>query len=150
MRRRLRLFGHPVHPMVAGLPVAFWLGGFTWDLVSLVAPGALWPGLAFWTLTLGVAAAVPAAASGLWDFACLPADHPGERVAWWHLGSVSGALGCVAASLVLRWPPTGDGSTAWPAVVLAGAGALLTLAGGWLGGELVFRHGVAVEGRDAE
>ena len=96
-------------------------------------------------MALGLATAMPAVVSGLWDFGCLPNAHRGERVAWAHLGSVSGALACILASVLVRWPTLGEDATPWPAVALAGARACCTLAAGWLGGELVFRHGMAVD-----
>lgn len=141
----LRVFGHPIHPMVAGFPVAFWVGASLWDLVALWDPGPFWPRLAFWTLALGVAAAVPAVATGFWELMSLGDNPVAERVAWWHMSLMSTAFCCCLVSLLLR---RGTSEAPWSAVVLAAVGALLTLGGGWLGGELVFRHGLAVEKRE--
>lgn len=146
-RRPLRLFGHPVHAMMAGMPVAFWLGSTLWDVAGLVLADPMWFHLAFWTLALGLALSVPVALSGLWELACLPEDHPAEGLAWRHMGWMLGAGTCFMASFVVRWgasmdaPPLG-------ALVLSLVGALATSVGGWMGGEMVFRHGVAVEKRE--
>lgn len=145
---RLRLFGHPVHPMVVAFPLAFWVGGTAWYLFALVAPDPLWSQIGFWTLVLGLVAALPAAASGFWDLVTLPPDHPAEATGWWHMGAMSTALCCFLGSVLLH---RGDLAAATPpasALVLAVVGTVVTLVGGWLGGELVFRHGVAVAGGD--
>ncbi len=146
--RGLRLLGHPVHPMVVGFPLAFWVGTSVWDLTSLVSAQPFWPRVAFWTLALGLVAAVPAVVTGLWELAALPAKHPAERVALWHLGVISTAGCLLGASLLLRRTSLATGSPSRLAVGLAVLGVILALAGGWLGGELVFRHGVAVEPRE--
>jgi uncharacterized membrane protein len=152
---RPKLLGHPLHPMVVGFPVAFWLGAFLWDLVALVEPDPLWPRLAYWTLALGLLSAVPAVGSGFWELAALgEADGEaggggdsvaGEPIAWRHMAVMSIAFCCFLASFLLRG---GAAKPPWTAVAAAAVGAVLTLAGGWLGGEMVFRHGMAVERRE--
>ena len=147
--RGLRLLGHPLHPMVVAFPLAFWVGGTAWYVVALVAPAALWSRLGFWTLVLGLAGALPAVASGLWDLAALPRDHPAEITAWWHMGVMSTALCCFLGSVLLHRGHLDAATPPGAAVGLAVAGVVLTLGGGWLGGELVFRHGVAVDREDS-
>lgn len=139
-----RLAGHPLHPMLVGLPLGLWLGSVAWDLVALLRPGPTWPQLAFWTLALGTAAALPTAATGFWELAALPGEPRVERTAWWHLGWMSAALALFAVSLLLRWKAPDLAAPPAPAIVLSAAGAAATVAGGWFGGELVFRHGVGV------
>lgn len=142
--RGLRIFGHPVHPMLAGFPVAFWVGGSVWDGVALLRPEPFWPQLAFWSLLLGTALALPAAASGFWDLTSLPPGHPAEPTAWWHMGLMSSALCLEVTSVALRWEALGVGPASVSAMTFSLAGGILCVGGGWLGGELVFRHGVAV------
>jgi uncharacterized membrane protein len=132
--------------MLAGLPVSLWLSAVLWDVVALVRPDPLWPRLAFWTLLLGLAAAVPTAATGLWELIVLPTGHPGERLAWWHMSVVSVAFGLFLASLLLRRDALGAASVPWTAIAVSATGAAATLVGGWLGGELVFHHRIAVRG----
>lgn len=143
-QRGARLFGHPLHPMLAGLPVSFWLGAVVWDAVGLVRADPLFTRLAFWTLALGLAAAVPTALTGLWELVTLPSGHRGERVAWWHMGVMSAAFVLCLASFLLRRDGLGAEGVPGAALALSAAGAGLTLLGGWLGGELVFRHRIGV------
>ena len=144
-RRGLRLFGHPVHPMLAGFPVAFWIGGSACDGLALLRHGSLWPQGAFWLLVAGTVLALPTAASGLWDFLSVPPGHAAERVGYWHMGAMAGALSLNVASVALRRDDLGVALASPTAMALALGGAILCMVGGWLGGELVFRHGVAVD-----
>lgn len=143
-----RLAGHPLHPMLVGLPLGLWFGSFVWDLVALVRPEPLWPRLAFWTLALGTLAALPTAATGFSDLMALPQQPRVERTAWWHLGLMSVALTLFAVSLLLRYRAPELASAPRLAIVLSASGVAATGLGGWFGGELVFHHGVAV-GPDA-
>ncbi|MDE2293699.1 MAG: DUF2231 domain-containing protein, partial [Elusimicrobia bacterium] len=69
---------------------------------------------------------------------------PAERTADRHAVVMAAASGLEALGLLLR---AGPGAPAHPlpaaAVALFAAGALMV--GGWLGGELVYRHGVGVQ-----
>ncbi|MDA8017035.1 MAG: DUF2231 domain-containing protein [Thermoanaerobaculia bacterium] len=145
----VRLFGHPLHPMLTAFPVAFWVGASFWDLVGIVATGEHWPRLAAWTLAAGVAMAVPALATGLLDFGRLPRVPRVERLAFLHMMAMVSAWCAESASLLMRraWLLEATPATSTPisAVVLAATGVALTLWGGWLGGELVFGHAIAVE-----
>lgn len=97
------------------------------------------------TLALGLLAGVPAVLSGFWELAALGDSEGGEPIAWRHMAVMSTAFCCFLASFLLRGESM---KTPWTAVTAAVAGAVLTLAGGWLGGEMVFRHGMAVERRE--
>lgn len=147
-RRPLRLFGHPLHAMMAGLPVAFWLGATLWDVMGYVLGEPIWFLLAFWTLALGLIVAIPVAASGLWELACLAQGHPAEGLAWRHMGWMLGAGTCFVASFVMRWSTSPESPT-HGAIAVGMLGALATAIGGWLGGEMVFRHGVGVDRRES-
>lgn len=147
---RLRLFGHPVHPMMVAFPIAFWVAGTVLYLVAWIAPDPLGSQVGFWTLVIGLVASLPAAGSGFWDLLALEENHPAEKVAWWHLGVMSTALCLFLGSVLLHRDSLDAAAPPTASVLLAVAGAVLTLAGGWLGGELVFRFGVAVRTREDE
>lgn len=143
-----RFLGHPLHPMLTAFPLAFWIGGTFWDLFALWRPELLWAQLAAWTVGAGVVTALPAMATGAWDLVRLPGDHPGERLAWWHGGSMAVAWCLFLVSLLLRRDVLAGGpapDVPWLATVLSVTGVALTGLGGWLGGELVFGHGIGVQ-----
>lgn len=80
-----------------------------------------------------------AAVAGLIDFSSIT-DRRVGRIALLHLVCNSLSLVLFAVSFILRYrdPPGG-----WPVVVSASALALVGV-GGWLGGELVYVHGMGV------
>lgn len=149
-----KLLGHPLHPMLTAFPIAFWIGAAFCDLVALLGADPRWTRIAAVTLAAGVATALPALATGLWDLVRLPKDHPAERLAWWHGGFMSTAFCLFLISLLLRRDVLTEATapdTSLLAVALSVAGAAVTGVGGWLGGELVFGHGIGVRSAgDAE
>lgn len=140
---RFRLLGHPLHATLVHLPLGALVSVLVWDLAALLGAGPVFWTLAFWSLALGLAAAVPAIVTGLADYGVLPEDSPAARTAKWHLYSAVAALVLYGASLVARGgatPPEGRAVGAAMALGVLGLG-FLTLAG-YLGAELIFRHRV--------
>ena len=141
--RGLRLMGHPLHPALVHFPVALWTASLAADGAALAMGAAFWGPAAWWCLAAGLAAAALAAVAGFVDYSLLPPKHPGFRAATAHMLTMSFSAMCFLVSALLRGGP---GSAAGlGAVICSGLGFLALLAGGWLGGTLVYRFGVAVE-----
>jgi len=145
---RARIAGHPLHPALVHFPVGLWLAAVLWDGVGWWRPGeGLWPQMSYWCIALGLAAALPAVATGFLEFFALASDDPSIGAATAHMMAMGVAAMLFGASWVLRAKagaavPPG----AWTlALDLAGAAALA--AGGWLGGTLVYRYGIGRENR---
>lgn len=137
---RIRLFGHPLHPATVHAPIGLLLGVGVWDVVALFA-GAAWWRLSYWTLALGVAAAALAAGTGLLDYGWLPDDEAAVRRAQTHLVVMGAAVCLYLLSLIGR--SVGEGLTppVW-SVIASFAGLAALVVGGWLGADLIVRHGV--------
>jgi uncharacterized membrane protein len=143
MALRLRLAGHPLHPLLVHFPIALW------TIAACAEVGGWWRGGdAWWTVSagaqaLGVLIAVVAMVTGALDFASLARPHPATDTAVWHMLAMGTAWLLFVASLALRgWPVSGPPPVA--ATVAALAGFVATAGGGWLGGRLVYRFGVGV------
>src|SRR5689334_18930284 len=95
----MRLFGHPVHPMLVHLPVALWTLASACDGLTLVGVGQAWP-FGWWCLVVGLAAALPAMAAGLADFARLA--EAAVPVALRHMGLMGGAWTMELLALLTR------------------------------------------------
>lgn len=145
MGRSVRLGGHPIHPLLVHFPVALWSMTPLWDALGLVLAQERWWHLGYWSLAAGLALALPAIATGLADFIGIGESPAAERAAMRHM-TLMGSAACVAlADLVVRH---GQPVPSSPLLVLGLSLACMGLvfAGGWFGGELVYRHGIGRAG----
>lgn len=138
--RRLRLFGHPLHPATVHFPIGLLIGATVVDALAVFGLD-LGPKAANLLLILGLCAAAASVTTGFLDFLSIAKDPQVERTAISHFLCISVALGLYGVSLWLR------NATESTALVLATslAGAIVLLFAGFLGGQLVYRHGQGVE-----
>jgi uncharacterized membrane protein len=138
--------GHPIHPMLIPFPIALWVFSLIADLIFLWRGNPVWRDwIAFYALLAGIIGAALAAVFGIIDWLSIK-DPKVKRTADWHARLNVIALLVFAASFYLRTTSGSrmvSGSYTIP-VVLSVLGVLLITISGYLGGELVFRHGVAV------
>ena len=138
--------GHPIHPMIIPFPIALWVFSFVADLVYLWRGNPIWKDwIAFYTLLGGIIMAAVAAVPGLIDWLSLK-DPKVVKIANWHARLNVIALVVFAGSFYLRTTSgaalVSDSHTV--PLLLSLLGVALISISGWLGGELVFKHGVAV------
>ena len=137
--------GHPIHPMLIPFPIALWVFSFIADLIYLWRDNAGWEWMAKWTLLAGCISAVAAAIFGIIDYLSIK-DKQVAKVAGWHARFNVLALLLFGASWYLRTDNGSDmvnNSLTIP-VILSVVGVIAVSISGYLGGELVFKHGVAV------
>lgn len=139
--------GHPIHPMIIPFPIALWVFSLVADVIFLWRGNPVWRDyIAFYTLLGGIIGAAAAAVPGLIDWLSLK-DPEVVKIANWHARLNVIALLIFAASLYLRTlggSAMVSGSHTIP-FGLSVLGVILISISGWLGGEMVFKHGVAVE-----
>ncbi|HKA61791.1 MAG TPA: DUF2231 domain-containing protein [Methylomirabilota bacterium] len=135
--------GHPIHPMLVGLPIGLWIFSFVSDVVFLAGwAGPTWKIVASYTIAAGVIGALLAAVPGFIDFLSIT-DRRVGRIALNHMVLNLFTVVLFALSFGLRVVyPLG----ALPVVVSA-AGLVSLAIAGWLGGELVFVHQMGVNKR---
>ena len=140
---RARIAGHPLHPALVHFPVGLWLPAVLWDLVGCwKSPDPLWWQMSYWCLALGLVAALPAIATGVLEFLSIEPGDPAINTATMHMMAMVSAAAIFGASWVVRAiAGAATAPTAW-ALALAFAGAAVLAVGGWLGGTLVYRHGI--------
>lgn len=146
MASRASIGGHPIHPMLIPFPIALLVFSLIADLIYLWQGNLVWESyVAFYTLLGGIIGGAAAAVPGLIDWATLT-DRDAVRVANWHARVNIITLVIFIASFYLR---TSSGA-AWIAsipmlpIMLSTVGVVGLTIAGWLGGELVFKHRVAV------
>jgi uncharacterized membrane protein len=134
--------GHPMHPILITLPIGLFVAVLLLDLIFWQTGDRAFATGAFWLLGAGLIAAALAAITGLIDFL-------GDRRiralgdAWQH------AIGNVILVLVQLFSFYQRYRYGASAVVPLGLSlsliaVLIMLFTGWKGGEMVFRHRVAV------
>ena len=131
---------HPLHPVLAHFPVAFWIGASVADLIALKTGATAWWTVSHHAVAAGTIMGALTLLAGLlelWLRKLPPAARTWVAV---HAGLMVTALLVFMVSLSWRTvtpPPLS-------AVVLSLAGCMLVLAGGYCGGTLVYRFGIGV------
>jgi uncharacterized membrane protein len=152
MYSKAKIFGHPIHPMLVGFPVAFYAA----TLVAFIAYGA--GGDLFW-FRLGVVAnaaavimAAVAAVPGFIDWAFgIPGGTRAKSTGLKHMLLNVSALVLFAINLGIyagQWNEVLPSATT--GVILSALGMGVVLAAGFLGWNLVQKHHVGVEAPNAE
>jgi uncharacterized membrane protein len=141
------LGGHPIHPMLIPFPIALWFFSLIADVIYLWRGNPVWKNwIAFYTLLGGIIGGVLAAVPGLIDWLSLK-EGAVVKLANWHARLNVTALLVFAASFYLRTTSGMNlvGVSYTTTVLLSALGVILITISGWLGGEMVFKHGVAVD-----
>jgi len=129
--------GHALHPVLTDLPIGTWTSAVLLDWLGGEASGDAADRL----VALGIAFALPAAATGITEWAdAEPASDEVRRVGVVHAAANTGALALFGASLAAR---RSGSRGAGKLLALAGAGVMT--ASGFLGGHLSFAKGVGVD-----
>jgi uncharacterized membrane protein len=131
---------HPLHPALVHFPIACWTLATGTDFVSI------WLGEASWRwsaglLAMGCIMALAAMTAGLVELSRVP-DGPALRDTYLHMGLMLAAFTCFTARLVLgldHMQPLEPGVLSF---VLDAFGFVTLATGGWLGGRLVYGHGI--------
>src|SRR5687768_5104844 len=144
--------GHHVHPMLIPFPIALWVFSVVADVIYLWRGNLVWKDyIAFYTLLAGIIGGAAAAVPGVIDWLSLT-DKAVVKIANWHARLNVIALLVFAISFYLRTTSGTSlvGGRYTIPVSLSVLGVVLISISGWLGGEMVFKHGVAVSsGSDA-
>jgi uncharacterized membrane protein len=132
--------------MIIPFPIALWVFSLIADIVYLWRGNPIWRDwIAFYALLAGIIGAVAAAVPGLIDWLSIT-NKTVVKIANWHARLNVIALLVFAASFYLRTTSGASlvsGSYTIP-LALSVLGVILITISGWLGGEMVFKHGVAV------
>jgi uncharacterized membrane protein len=137
---RLSILNHPVHPILQAIPATLLPASTTFD--ALARLGGDDEGLskaAHYSLIYGLVGAAGAAATGVLDYYEIE-NRPVRRLALYHGLTNVALVGSYVLSLLRREGYKADGT----ALALSALGAALTVLSGYLGGELVYGHGVRV------
>jgi uncharacterized membrane protein len=139
MRTPANIAKHPIHPMLVAIPIGLWIFSLVCDLIFRFGSGnPNWEIVAKYTLVAGIIGALIAAVPGFIDMLSLP--WPTKRIALMHMAINLTVVALYVVNAWLRRRGVSDAAI-WLSVI---AVAMLAVSG-WLGGKMVYVHGVAVE-----
>jgi uncharacterized membrane protein len=139
MRTPASIAKHPIHPMLVAIPVGLWIFSLACDVIRVMgATSPNWVVAAYYTLIGGIIGALLAAVPGFIDMLSLPRGI--KRIALIHMAINLTVVGLYVWNAYLR-KHGGLELAVWLSVLGVG---LLAISG-WLGGKMVYVHGVAVD-----
>jgi len=144
MESKTKLLGHPVHPMLIVFPLGLFATAVIFDILYLSTANAALPVVSYYVISAGVIGGLLAAIFGFIDWLALPNNSRAKNIGLWHgIGNF-----VIVVLFAISWLLRRNNPNAIPdslALTLSFAGVGLALITGWIGGELVYRLGVAVD-----
>jgi uncharacterized membrane protein len=132
---------HPVHPMLVGFPIGLWVFALVCDVMRAAGGTNVWQTVAIYCIAAGIVGALVAAVPGLIDYFSID-EAAMKRIANLHLALNLGAVVIFAINLWLRFLLPAE---SYLPLGMSIVGVLAIGVGGWLGGEMVYVKGMAVE-----
>ena len=144
MESRLKLAGHPIHPMLIVLPLGLFAIAVLFDVIYLATGETTFAEVAFWNISAGIVGGLLAAVFGFIDWLAIPQDTRAKRIGAWH----GGGNVVIVLLFILSWFLRLDDHAYAPNLlpfVLGLVAVIAALVTAWLGGEMVYRLRVAVD-----
>ena len=140
MASRASIAGHPIHPMLVGIPIGLFVFSLVADIAARAGGGEAWPIVALYCMGGGIVGALFAAVPGFIDLVSMT-DERDKKIGLSHMAINLVVVTLYVVNFALRW--RGEPWDEIPFALSVIAIVLLAVAG-WLGGHMVFVHGVAV------
>jgi len=144
MESKVKVFGHPIHPMLIVFPLGLLVMALVFDVLYLATQQTTFTLVAFYDIAAGIIGGLIAAVFGFLDWLAIPGGTRAKRIGLLHgIGNVV-VVSLFAISWLIRLndPNRIPGTSGFLLALLA---VLLGTVTGWLGGELVDRLGVGVD-----
>jgi uncharacterized membrane protein len=146
MQSKIKIAGHPLHPMLIAFPVAFYTAALVCYIVYHFKVDPFWFKVAVVANVAGVIMAAVAAIPGFIDWLFIPPDASAKRVGFFHMICNVLALVCYAIVAFISCKKWDDADpTLGLAIPLTAVGFVLTMIAGFLGWALVQKHHVGVD-----
>ncbi len=143
MKSRVKLFGHPLHPMLVVFPLGLFATSVVFDIIGGLDNNGYWSFASYYMIGAGVVGGMVASAVGAIDLIAIPAKTRAKRIGLLHGAVNIITITMFAASWLIR--NNAENREDLSAVLVSLLGIGIGTLGGWLGGELVFRLGVGVD-----
>jgi uncharacterized membrane protein len=137
--------GHPLHPPLTDATIGLYTGASVFGVLSALGISEGNTATAWWLLLVtGLVVTVPTALAGLADWLAIARGTPLWRTATLHLSSMVTATVFFLLAAIAGHGDYVDRTVGGGALVLTLIGFGLLTVGGWLGGAIVFTHGMRV------
>jgi uncharacterized membrane protein len=140
MTGKTNIAGHPLHPILVTIPIGLWIFSLACDIIYRATSNLTWDMIALYSMAAGVIGALLAALPGFVDLYFLPPSHA-KKIGLYHMTINLTLVTIYVINFFWRRniAPEANGP-----FVLSIFAVILLLVSGWLGGEMIFRYGVAV------
>ena len=138
-----KIGGHQIHPMLVQFPIVCFIGVLVTDIVFINNQNPGWATASRYLLVIGLVMAALAALAGLTDFLGDKRVQSGDAIK--HAVANVTAVVLELVNLILRLH-TND-PIPRIGIILSAVTVLILLYSGWMGGKLVFEHGIGVDDR---
>lgn len=143
----MRLWGHPLHPVLVHFPIALWTVAAAAYVASVINGSDTAAVIGRMANAGGLAMAALAMLAGLFELRSIDSQSDAQRVASWHMTLMGMTWICFLFALLLPMTRGAASAGTLTDLVVAGSAAvgfLLMVLGGRLGGRLVYEFGIAV------
>jgi len=147
MRSRAHIKGHPIHAILVGFPIAFFIGTLLFDILGNINDRPEFITIGYYLEITGIIAALITAVPGFIDYLfTIPPKSSGKKRGAQH-GLINVTV--VALFAVAWFYRKGEGASFGLILALEAVGVIGLFISGWLGGTLVFRNQIGVDPRYA-
>ncbi|MEB3829788.1 DUF2231 domain-containing protein [Phormidium sp. CCY1219] len=144
----LAIAGHPIHPVIVTLPIAFLVGALGSDVAYWITTDFFWAKASMWLIGVGFVSGILAGITGMFDFFNIKRVRD-RSAGWLHMAGNIVALVLTLINWLLRMGNPELSIVPWGLALSAIVGVLLGVTG-WFGGELTFRHKIGAIGTTRE
>ena len=144
MESRVKILGHPIHPLLIVLPLGLLSMAVIFDILHLFTGNNTFSVVAYWNIVAGLITGLLAAVFGLLDWLAIPSGTRAKAIGAMH----GGGNVVVVLLFAISWWMRRDNVDYVPdtlAFVLGLAAFAIAGLTGWLGGELVYRLRMGVD-----
>lgn len=146
MFSKIKILGHPIHPMLIPFPIVFYTATLIGFIIFSSNGDLFWYRAAVTTNIAGVAMAVIAAVPGMLDFIVIPKGKI-KRTGWRHMLCNVAALFIFSMNAIIygmKWGSHQETHIQGP-IILSALGMLFTVFAGFFGWEMVQKHHVGID-----
>jgi uncharacterized membrane protein len=137
---------HPLHPALVHIPMGLWPAALIFDLITFFGPSC--PPLvhaSFWCICGGILGALPAIPTGLADWWDIKPDKPARKLGLLHAGLNTIVFLLFLAGMCMRIVAGLDRDRVdLVSFVLCFIAVVLLLISGYVGGRMVYAHGIGI------